>query len=189
MPHQETTPRDLRNYTVRTVGSEYIPSLKQPEKQILWVGCCDSSFKETGVFSLLPDELLEHRNLGNMILDGDLSCETSVKHAVIDLQVKHIVVCGHYGCGIVRTGSGQGLAEPWLSKLEALRATQSPSVDQLSPTQRDRSYVELNVLEQLRSLRKYPEVAGAIKRGKLQIHGIVYDSASEKAHLVSEEAM
>lgn len=73
------------------------------------------------------------------------------------------------------------------SKLDALRATQQQNADQLSPRQRDRSCVELNVLEQLRSLRKYPEVAAAMKRGNLQIHGIVYDAASERAHLLSEE--
>lgn len=114
MPHQTTSSRPLANYTLRTVGPEFIPSLQRPTKQILWIGCCDSSFKETAVFSLLPDELLELRNLGNMILDGDLSCETGVKHAVVDLGVKHIVVCGHYGCGIVRAGAGEGLKEPWL---------------------------------------------------------------------------
>lgn len=87
MPHQTISPSRLANYTVRHVGPEFIPSLHRPTKQILWVGCCDSSVKETSVFSLLPDEMLEHRNLGNMILDGDLSCDTSVRHAVVDLQV------------------------------------------------------------------------------------------------------
>lgn len=73
------------------------------------------------------------------------------------------------------------------SKLDALHATQRHNADQLSPVERDRSCVELNVLDQLRSLRRYPEVTAAVKRGMLQIHGIVYDAASEKAHLVSEE--
>lgn len=178
----------LSNYAIKPVDADFIPSLQPPGKQILWIGCSDSSFRETTVLNLLPDEMLEHRNLGNMIIDGDLSCETTVKHAVVDLQVKHIIVCGHYGCGIVRATSRDGLKGPWLSKLDSLHAMHQRDIDQLPSVERDRSFVVLNILEQLRSLRKFPEVADAMRRGQLHIHGIVYDPVSGKALSVTEAA-
>lgn len=87
-PSQQTEePRRSSNYATRTIGANFIQRPRQSEKQILWIGCSDSDCKETTILNFLPDEMLEHRNLGNMIIDGDLSCETSVKHAVVDLQV------------------------------------------------------------------------------------------------------
>lgn len=94
--------------------ADFIPSLQQPTQQILWIGCSDSSFQETTILDLLPEEMIVHRNIGNMIIDGDLSCETAVKHAVSNLNVRHIIVCGHYGCGIVKAESRDGLQGPWL---------------------------------------------------------------------------
>lgn len=114
VPSETVDNRRSANYATRTIGANFIPRPQQSEKQILWIGCSDSDCKETTILDFLPDEMLEHRNLGNMILDGDLSCETSVKHAVVDLRVKHIVVCGHYGCGIVKATSRNGLPGPWL---------------------------------------------------------------------------
>ena len=77
----------LTNYGATPLRADFIPSLQQPRQQILWIGCSDSEFQETMALDLLPDEIMVHRNLGNMIIDGDLSCETAVRHAVADLQV------------------------------------------------------------------------------------------------------
>lgn len=74
-------------HATEPIDTSFISSLRPPSRQILWIGCCDSSVEETNILNLHPDEMLEHRNIGNMILDGDLSCETTVKHAVVDLQV------------------------------------------------------------------------------------------------------
>lgn len=113
--------------------ADFIPSLQQPTQQVLWIGCSDSGFQETTILNLLPDEMMVHRNIGNMIIEGDLSSETTVKYAVSvlgvseshrrhdplpegcanHLQVKHIVVCGHYGCQIVKAASRDGLQGPW----------------------------------------------------------------------------
>lgn len=67
--------------------ADFIPSLRKPTQQILWIGCSDSCFQETTTLDLLPDEMLVHRNMGNMLVDGDISCETTVKHAVSALLV------------------------------------------------------------------------------------------------------
>ncbi|KAJ5496423.1 hypothetical protein N7463_008410 [Penicillium fimorum] len=177
------------------LGENYIPSLQQAQ-QILWIGCCDSNAKESTVLNILNEELFVLRNLGNMIID-DLSCETTIKHAVVDLQVKHIVVCGHYGCRIVNATSRDGLKGPWsrqvllpknsTNKLDALYSMHEEDINQLPVQERDRLFVELNVLDQLRSLRKFPEVTDAITLERLHIHGLVYDSETEKARRVLEE--
>lgn len=77
----------LKGLATEPLKADYIPSLQQATPQVLWIGCCDSNAKECTVLNILDDELFVLRNLGNMIINGDLSCETTIKHAVIDLQV------------------------------------------------------------------------------------------------------
>ena len=77
----------LRRVTTEPLEANYIPSLHQATQQVLWIGCSDSDLRESCVFSLLGGELLVLRNIGNMIIDGDLSSDTAIKHAVVDLQV------------------------------------------------------------------------------------------------------
>lgn len=79
----------LRRVATEPLEANYIPSLHQATQQVLWIGCSDSNPRESNVLSLLGDELLVLRNIGNMIIDGDLSSETAIKHAVVDLQVNH----------------------------------------------------------------------------------------------------
>jgi carbonic anhydrase len=167
--------------------ADFIPSLQQPTQQILWIGCSDSCFQETKILDLLPEEMIVHRNIGNMIIDGDISSETAVKHAVSNLNVRHIIVCGHYGCGIVKAGSRDGLPGPWLSKLNSLHSMHKYTIDQLPSSEHDHTFVKLNVLDQLRALRQFPEVARAAKAGSLQLHGIVYDTKTGEASRLLEE--
>lgn len=77
----------LRGVPTEPLEANYIPSLHQETQQVLWIGCSDSDPRESRVFNLLDGELLVLRNIGNMIIDGDLSSETAIKHAVVDLQV------------------------------------------------------------------------------------------------------
>ncbi|KAJ6104750.1 carbonic anhydrase [Penicillium sp. IBT 18751x] len=175
------------NIEVTPLQADFIPSLQQPTQQVLWIGCSDSCFQETKILDLLPDEMMVLRNMGNMIIDGDLSCETTVKHAVSDLNVRHIVVCGHYGCGIVKSNSRDGLQGPWSSKLNSLHSMHKHTIDQLPSSEHDHAFVKLNVLDQLRSLRRFPEVARAAKSGNLQLHGIVYDRETGKASRLLED--
>lgn len=77
----------LKRVATEPLSANYIPSLNQATQQVLWIGCSDSNPKETNVLNLLGEELLVLRNLGNIIIDGDLSSETMIKHAVVDLEV------------------------------------------------------------------------------------------------------
>lgn len=127
-PHRTMKPST--NFEATPLHADFIPSLQKPTQQILWIRCSDSCYQETTVLNLLPDEMLVHRNMGNMLIDGDMSSELTVKHAVAALQVNSpdifetgqpnsstgeaILVCGHYGCCIVRAESRDGLKGPWL---------------------------------------------------------------------------
>jgi hypothetical protein len=78
---------DNTNFEAIPVRASLIPSLQKPVQQVLWIGCSDSCFEETKILDLLPDEMLVHRNLGNMLIEGDMSSEVTIKHAVSTLKV------------------------------------------------------------------------------------------------------
>ncbi|KAJ5569129.1 hypothetical protein N7450_011615 [Penicillium hetheringtonii] len=181
------TKTQLARVTTKPLEANYIASIPQGTQQVLWIGCSDGNPKDSSILDLLSDELLVVRNLGNMVIDGDLSIETAIKHAVVDLKIRHIVVCGHYGCGVVKATSRDGLQGPWLSKLNSLYAAHEEYLNQDPAMERDRSFVELNVLDQLHSLRKFIEVTNAIEKGHLQIHGVVYDTNAEESYRVLED--
>lgn len=101
-------------YKVEPIPRNLIPSLGQSKQQILWLGCSDSGYEETTTLpNLLQDEMIVVRNWGNMALSTDLAWASAVQHAVEMLEVKHIIVCGHYGCGIVKTDPVTNSAYPW----------------------------------------------------------------------------
>lgn len=85
---------DNTNFEAMPVRANLIPSLQKPVQQVLWIGCSDSCFEETKILDLLPDEMLVHRNLGNMLIEGDMSSEVTIKHAVSTLKViKRTCLC------------------------------------------------------------------------------------------------
>ncbi|KAB5572016.1 carbonic anhydrase [Coniochaeta sp. 2T2.1] len=161
-----------------------IPSVRESQQQVLWIGCSDSSFEEITCLGLRLDETIVLRSIGNIFLDDGLTCLSMVQYAIGILQVKHVVVCGHYGCGLVKASSSAGLTDPWLSKLNALRSAFDGQLSGSLAVERDRRFVELNVLVQMQSLQRVPEVASAVGSRDMKIHGFVYDhSLSEMVRL------
>ncbi|KAJ5111617.1 carbonic anhydrase [Penicillium argentinense] len=173
------------NFLATPLRHDFIPSLGKPMQQVLWIGCSDSCFQETTALNLLPDEMLVHRNLGNMLIDGDLSSEITIKHAVSDLKVRGDA--RHASRARADTIAGKtycGVRSLWMwDRSGRIKGRLGWTVAQVisSEGRRDRAFVEMNVLDQLHSLRKFPEVADATKAGLLQIHGIVYDTKSGQA--------
>ncbi|CAI7678946.1 unnamed protein product [Penicillium pancosmium] len=165
----------LRRVATEPLEANSIPSIYQATQQVLWIGCSDSNTRESNVLNLLGNELLVLRNIGNMIIDGDLSSETAVRHAVVDLQVATDLE--HVHSWFVLT---------MYSKLNSLYAAHEEEINRVPVVDRDRYFVELNVLDQMRSLCKYTEVTDATKKGHLQLHGLVYDTNAEKAYRVLE---
>ena len=149
---------------------------------LLWIGCSDSRVPANEIIGAQPGEVFVHRNIANMVIHTDMSMLSVLDYAVNVLNVKHIIVCGHYGCGGVQAAMGNkqiGLIDNWIRHIKDVyrhHATELNSID--GEKDRFNRFVELNVAEQVFDLAKTSIVQGAWKKKKeLHIHGWVYDIA------------
>jgi carbonic anhydrase len=145
----------------------------------LWIGCSDSRVPANEIVGLLPGELFVHRNVANIVYAADLNCLSVVEYAVDVLKVKHIIVCGHYGCGGVKAALdnlSHGLIDNWLTKIKDIYVRHREDIDSLdSEEDRINRMCELNVIEQVKSLSHTTIVQDAWRRGQeLSIHGWIY---------------
>ena len=147
---------------------------------LLWIGCSDSRVPANEIIGAQPGEVFVHRNIANMVIHTDISMLSVLDYAVNVLNVKHIIVCGHYGCGGVQAAMGNkniGLIDNWIRHIKDVyrhHATELNSID--GEKDRFNRFVELNVVEQVFDLAKTSIVQGAWKKKKeLHIHGWVYD--------------
>jgi carbonic anhydrase len=155
--------------------------------QILWYGCSDSRVPETTVLDLQPGEVFVHRNIANLLPATDLSSLSVLQYAVEVLQVQHIIVCGHYGCGGVNAALAHkklGLIDSWLRGVREVRAKYEKHLDGLNQKQQSDKLVEFNVLEQVRSLMKNANVQEAMEERGLEVHGWVFDISTGECHVL-----
>lgn len=153
---------------------------KGQSPEYLWIGCSDSRVPANEVTGTKPGELFVHRNIANMVVHNDLNLLSVLAYAVEVLKVKHIIVCGHYGCGGVEAAMSNkqfGLIDHWLRNIKEVYRIHQDELDDIDDyTQRLRRFVELNVIEQVRDLSKTPTIQNAWRNGQqLYIHGWVYD--------------
>jgi carbonic anhydrase len=151
----------------------------QQSPEYLWIGCSDSRVPANTIVDLLPGELFVHRNVGNVVVHTDLNCLSVIQFAVDVLKVRHVIVCGHYGCSGVRyalTGEGRGLARNWLRHIEDVCTRHAACLDaQAEAGRRHDLLCELNVVEQVANVCRTSIVEEAWKRGQpLAVHGWVY---------------
>ena len=162
-----------------------LSALQAPE--FLWIGCSDSRVPANVITGLEPGEVFVHRNVANIIYSADLNCMSVLQFAVETLQVKHIIVCGHYGCGGVRAvldGSQNALIEHWLAPIRELFRQYQQELSSL-PTDEARvdRVCELNVLTQVQSVCDSPIVRSARERGQaLTVHGWIYRLSDGRLH-------
>jgi carbonic anhydrase len=155
-----------------------LAALQTPE--YLWIGCSDSRVPANVITGLEPGEVFVHRNVANIVYPADLNCMSVLQFAVESLQVKHIIVCGHYGCGGVRAafdGSRKAdLIDHWLAPVRDLfRQHEHELSCLLSDEARIDRVCELNVLSQVRSVCNSPIVMNAWERKQeLSVHGWIY---------------
>jgi carbonic anhydrase len=152
-------------------------ALQAPE--FLWIGCSDSRVPANVITGLEPGEVFVHRNVANLVYPADLNCMTVLQFAVETLNVKHVIVCGHYGCGGVRAvedGSQHGLAEHWLAPVYELYREHEEELSRLPNDEaRIDRVCELNVIAQVKSLCDSPIMKKAWQRGKVpSVHGWIY---------------
>jgi len=152
----------------------------QQAPQYLWIGCSDSRVPANQIVGLLPGEMFVHRNVANVVVHTDLNCLSTIQFAVDVLRVRHIIVCGHYGCGGVLAALRDeklGLIDNWLCHVQDVRRKHQPLLDALdTEARRHNRLCELNVVEQVANVCQTTVVRGAWARGEtLAVHGWIYD--------------
>jgi carbonic anhydrase len=149
----------------------------QQSPTYLWIGCSDSRVPANQIVGLLPGELFVHRNVANLVVHTDLNCLSVMQFAVDILQVKHIIVCGHYGCGGVQAalrGDRIGLCDNWLRHVQDVRLKHESALARAAEHVSDR-LCELNVIEQVANVCQTTIAHDAWQRGQeLTVHGWIY---------------
>jgi len=152
----------------------------QQHPEYLWIGCSDSRVPANEIVGLLPGELFVHRNIANLVLHTDLNCISVLHYAVEVLKVKHIIVCGHYGCGGVQAALGHqdlGLIDNWLRHLKDI-GFEYRKILEAEPNERQRvnRLCELNVQKQVANICHSKVVQRAWQQGQdLAVHGWIFN--------------
>ena len=153
--------------------------LSQQTPHYLWIGCSDSRVPANQIVNSLPGDMFVHRNVANVVVHTDLNCLSTIQYAVEVLQVKDIIVCGHYGCGGVLAAlqnQKMGLIDNWLRHVQDVLTRHRAEIDSLAnePEQHDR-LCELNVIEQVNNVSQTTVVRDAFSRNQsLSVHGWIY---------------
>jgi carbonic anhydrase len=146
--------------------------------EYLWIGCSDSRVPANEITGTKSGEIFVHRNIANVVVHTDMNLLSVLYYAVEVLHVKHVIVCGHYGCGGVIAAMGNkdnGFVNNWLRNIKEVYEKYSTELNAISDLkQRENRLVELNVVEQVHNLAKTKIVQQAWKRRELQVHGWVY---------------
>ncbi len=165
---------------IRTQDPDFFRNLsKQQSPSYLWIGCSDSRVPANEIVGLLPGELFVHRNIANLVVHTDLNCLSVMQFAVEILKVRHIIVCGHYGCSGVRAALRRdrlGLSDNWLRHLQDIREKHEQRLARVrsEPQAADR-LCELNVIEQVANVCHTSIARDAWERGQeLAVHGWIY---------------
>ncbi|MCB9662904.1 MAG: carbonate dehydratase [Alphaproteobacteria bacterium] len=160
--------------------SDYFERLAEGQTpQFLWIGCSDSRVPPDEVTGTGPGEVFVHRNIANLVVHTDFNLLSVLQYAVEYLEVRHIIVCGHYGCGGVTAAMGHarlGLLNKWLRHIKDIYKVHRSELDMYDDHERRRDrLVEINVLEQVQNLTKTSIIQGAWARHKRPtIHGWVF---------------
>jgi carbonic anhydrase len=158
---------------------EYFKNLgKGQSPNYLWIGCSDSRVPANEITDTQSGEIFVHRNIANMVVHTDLNLLSVVEYAVEVLHVKHIIVCGHYGCGGINaamTNKSFGYVDNWLRGIKDVYERHRPELDAIADLdKRQDRLTELNVIQQVKNLAKTKVVQCAWQKRELQLHAWVY---------------
>lgn len=153
------------------------------EPPLLWIGCADSRVPANEIIGAQPGEVFVHRNIANMVVHSDMNMLSVLDYAVNALKVKHVIVCGHYGCGGVKAAMSNqsfGLVDNWIRHIKTIYRLHKKELDAIeNENQRFDTFVEINVQEQVSDLAKTSIVQKAWENGQeLHLHGWVYGVGS-----------
>lgn len=173
---------------IRDENPDFFTQLsRQQAPEYLWIGCSDSRVPANQIIDMAPGEVFVHRNVANVVVHTDLNCLSVVQYAVDVLQVKHILVVGHYGCGGVQaalTGARLGLVDNWIRHVGDVAERHTRCLQAAGdPEARHARLCELNALEQVINLSRTTIVRDAWTRGQaLALHGWVYGLNDGRVH-------
>jgi carbonic anhydrase len=153
---------------------------QQQAPKYLWIGCSDSRVPANQIIGLAPGEVFVHRNIANVVVHTDLNCLSVIQFAVDILKVRHIILCGHYGCSGVHAAMTKhriGLSDNWLRHVQDVAAKHGGELEKVADEERrHRRLCELNAREQVENIAKCTAVQEAWERGQpLEVHGWIYD--------------
>ncbi len=151
----------------------------QQNPEYLWIGCSDSRVPANQIVDLPPGEVFVHRNIANVVVHTDLNCLSVIQFAVEVLRVKHIIVCGHYGCGGIKAAMDNcehGLIDNWLRHIKDVSRFNAEKLKGLAHDEKFDLLCELNVVEQVTNVSNTNIVQQAWRKGAdLSVHGWIYD--------------
>ena len=162
------------------IDNEYFKDLaKGQQPPLLWIGCSDSRVPANEIIGAKPGEVFVHRNIANMVIHSDMNMLSVLDYAVNVLKVKHVIVCGHYGCGGVKAAMGNqsiGLIDNWIRHIKDVYRLHEDYLNSFEDEEdRFNKFVEINVQEQVFDLAKTSIVQGAWRNGQdLTLHGWTY---------------
>ena len=165
---------------IRERDPEFFPKLsRQQRPDYLWIGCADSRVPANEIVGLMPGEVFVHRNVANIVVHTDLNCLSVMQFAIDILKVRHVIVCGHYGCGGVQAalrGDRLGLSDNWLRHVQDVRHRHHDRLSGLTDEARAANRLcELNVIEQVQNVCETTIARDAWERGQeLSVHGWIY---------------
>lgn len=152
---------------------------QQQDPEYLWIGCSDSRVPANQIVNLPPGAVFVHRNIANLVVHTDLNCLSVIQFAVDVLKVKHIIVCGHYGCGGIDAAMDDrehGLIDNWLRHIKDVYRFNADELDGLSREDRLNRLCELNVKEQVNNVSSTTILQNAWRKGaELTVHGWIYN--------------
>jgi len=151
----------------------------QQTPQILWIGCSDSRVPANQITGLQPGEVFVHRNIANCVLNTDFNCLSVLSYAVEVLRVRHVIVCGHYGCGGVLAAMGNeqfGLIDNWLRNIKDVYSANREKLEELKDMKKKGELlVELNVARSVENVCHTTIIQNAWTKGQeLEVHGWCY---------------
>ena len=182
LPHLFSKNRDWAEHVEDSMPGFFTELAKQQAPEYLWIGCSDSRVPANEIVGLLPGELFVHRNVANLVVHSDINCLSVIQYAVDILKVKHIIVCGHYGCGGVRAsidGQSHGLVDNWLRHIQEVHRHHHKHLTAVCHHSNHDGLVnrlcELNVQRQALNVGHTTVVQDAWKRGQaIEVHAWIY---------------
>lgn len=158
----------------------FTESSKNQHPELLWIGCSDSRVPASQMIEQDPGNVFVHRNIANLVLQSDMNCQSVIQYAVSVLKVKHVIVCGHYGCGGIKaalSNKKMGLIDNWLRNVKDLYELHQEEIDALPSEEKKTNFLaELNVQAQVSNVCNSPFVQKewSINR-ELWVHGWIYN--------------